>query len=279
MNAGEWNWTWDESLYAGSAEHYAVGRMAYPVGLADAVRDELGLDGSGRLLDVGCGPGPLTLLFAPLFEEAVGVDADGDMIAVAAARAERAGITNIRWRKLLAEEISPELGSFRVVTFAQSFHWMNQALVAERIGGVLEPGGAWVHVGATTHRGVEGDDQLPHPRPPWDGIDALITRYLGPVRRAGKSALPTGTRGGEEDVMRSAGYDGPTRIIVGGDEVEARTVDDLVAAVFSLSGSTPALFGADRLAFETDLRALLRGAADHDLFSERRREIEAVIWH
>ncbi|WP_202873272.1 hypothetical protein [Kribbella capetownensis] len=79
--------------------------------------------------------------------------------------------------------------------------------------------------------------------------------------------------------MRSAGYDGPTRIIVGGGEIEERTVDDLVAAVFSLSGSTPALLGADRPAFEADLRGLLRRAADHDLFSERRREIDAVIWH
>lgn len=69
------SWEWDDSLYAGSAPHYGIGRMPYPSGLADAVRDELGLDGTGRLLDVGCGPGSLTLLFSPLFESAVGVDA------------------------------------------------------------------------------------------------------------------------------------------------------------------------------------------------------------
>jgi hypothetical protein len=49
MDSTEWDWQWDPSLYAGSAEHYAVGRMAYPAALADAVRDELGLDGTGRL--------------------------------------------------------------------------------------------------------------------------------------------------------------------------------------------------------------------------------------
>ena len=64
-------WTWDETLYAGSAEYYARGRFAYPQELADAVRDGLSLDGTGRLLDVGCGPGKLTLLLAPLFERAV----------------------------------------------------------------------------------------------------------------------------------------------------------------------------------------------------------------
>lgn len=50
-------WQWDESLYAGSAAHYGVGRMPYSPSLADAIRRELGLDGTGRLLDVGCGPG------------------------------------------------------------------------------------------------------------------------------------------------------------------------------------------------------------------------------
>ena len=275
MDSTGWNWQWDPSLYAGSAEHYAVGRMAYPVALADAVRDELGLDGSGRLLDVGCGPGSLTLLLAPLFAEAVGVDADGGMLEVAASRSE---LTNVRWRQLRAEELPADLGTFRVVTFAQSFHWMDQALVADRVRGMLTPDGAWVHVGATTHRGVEGTDELPHPRPPWDDIDKLVVRYLGPVRRAGQSVLPTGTRGGEEEIMRAAGYRGPTRIVVGGNEVEDRSVDDIVASVFSLSSSTPHLLGPDLAAFEADLRDLLTKAADNGVFSERRREIEAVIW-
>lgn len=275
MDSTGWNWQWDPSLYAGSAEHYAVGRMAYPVALADAVRDALGLDGSGRLLDVGCGPGSLTLLLAPLFAEAVGVDADGGMLEVAASRSES---TNVRWRQLRAEELPADLGTFRVVTFAQSFHWMDQALVADRVRGMLTPDGAWVHVGATTHRGVEGTDELPHPRPPWDDIDKLVVRYLGPVRRAGQSVLPTGTRGGEEEIMRAAGYRGPTRIVVGGNEVEDRSVDDIVASVFSLSSSTPHLLGPDLAAFEADLRDLLTKAADNGVFSERRREIEAVIW-
>lgn len=278
MDSTGWNWTWDPSLYAGSAEHYAVGRMAYPAALADAVRDELGLDGRGRLLDVGCGPGSLTLLLAPLVEEAVGVDADGDMLITAAARANQAGLTNTSWRQLRAEELPADLGSFRVVTFAQSFHWMDQALVADRVRGMLTPDGAWVHVGATTHRGVEGSDALPYPRPPWDDIDKLVARYLGPVRRAGQSTLPTGTRPGEEEVMRAAGYSGPTRIVVGGNEVENRTIDDIAASVFSLSSSTPHLFGSDLPAFEADLRSLLTTTSDYGRFSERRREIEAVIW-
>ena len=43
--------------------------------------EELGLDGSGRLLDGGCGPGILTVRLAYLFEEAVGLDPDAAMLA------------------------------------------------------------------------------------------------------------------------------------------------------------------------------------------------------
>ena len=68
MNTGAWEW--DESLYAGSAAHYAAGRMPYPSRLAEVVRDAVGLDGTGRLLDVGCGPGSLTLLLAPYVRSA-----------------------------------------------------------------------------------------------------------------------------------------------------------------------------------------------------------------
>jgi hypothetical protein len=280
---------WDETLYAGSAAFYARGRMPYPAAVAGAVRDQLGLDGTGRLLDVGCGPGSLTLLLAPLFEAAVGVDADRDMIAEAGRAAARAAIGNVSWRCLRAEELPTDpadptnptgLGTFRVVTFSQSFHWMDQPRVARQVRAMLASDGAWVHVGATTHRGVDGDDPLPHPRPPWDAANDLVTSYLGPVRRAGRSTLPTGeTAGGEEDVMRAAGYAGPTRIDVGGGEVVTRTADDLVAAVFSLSSSTPHLFGDRLAAFERDLRGLLSATSPAGVFAERRRETALVIWY
>ena len=82
---------WDETLYAGSAAYYATGRVPYPAELAEVMTARLSLDRSGRLLDCGCGPGSLTLLLAPLFSEAVGIDADPDMIARASAEAERTG--------------------------------------------------------------------------------------------------------------------------------------------------------------------------------------------
>ncbi|WP_063856504.1 hypothetical protein [Kitasatospora griseola] len=66
-------WEWDETLFAGAAEHCARGRLPYAPGLAQALARALQLDGAGRLLDLGCGPGTLALGLAGLFGEVVGV--------------------------------------------------------------------------------------------------------------------------------------------------------------------------------------------------------------
>ncbi len=272
------DWEWDETLYSGSAAHYSVGRMPYPPSLAEAIRDALGLDGTGRLLDVGCGPGSLTLLLAPLFASAVGVDADPGMLGEASRRAGEAGITDVEWRRLRAEELPAGLGPFRVATFAQSFHWMDRLLVARRVREMLAPDGAWVHISATTHRGAPYAEPLPHPPPPWDAIGDLVAAYLGPVRRAGQGHLLAGTPGGEDEVMREARYTELTRVHIDEDRIADRDIDAIVSSVFSLSNSAPHLF-ADRLpAFEADLRSLLAEAATDGLFSERVVPMKAVIW-
>ena len=268
---------WDETLYAGSAAYYPHGRFPYPPELAAALRDELSLDGRGRLLDVGCGPGSLTLLLAPLFERAVGVDADAEMLAEAALQAAGRGVENADWVHVRAEELPGDLGTFRVVTFAQSFHWMQRERVAAAVREMLEPGGAWVHVHATTHRGF-GEDQLPEPAPPHEAIDDLVKAYLGPVRRAGAGTLPNGTPAGEENVMLAAGFVDPRRLEVGGGRVLERSEDDVVASVYSRSSSAPHLFGERRDEFESELRALLRQASPSGRFCEHARAVELVIW-
>ena len=268
-------------MYAGSAGYYVRGRVAYPQELADRLADELGLDGTGRLLDVGCGPGSVTLLLAPLFEHATGVDADADMLAEGALQAAAAGITNIEWVASRAEDLPPRLGLFRVVTLAQSFHWMDRDRVARVLYGVLAPDGALVHVHATTHQGVDTHVALPHARPPRGEIDDLVTRFVGP--RAGRSRLPPlppdeAAVGREESAIYSAaGFTGPTRFEVPG-AVVVRSIDDVVASVFSLSSAAPHLFGDRVDLFEAELRELLVRASPEGRFSEQMREIAVDVW-
>jgi SAM-dependent methyltransferase len=291
---------WDKTLYAGSAAYYATGRVPYPAELAEVMTARLSLDGSGRLLDCGCGPGSLTLLLAPLFSEAVGIDADPDMIARASAEAERAGrnasprpsgddppsmtacgassASNVRFRHMRAETLPGGLGTFRLVTFAQSFHWVDQPRVARAARAMLEPDGAFALVHATTHEGLAGDDPLPRPRPPRQRIGELVARYLGPVRRAGRGVIPDGPPSGEDAILRGAGFRGPDRVEVGGGAIAGRTEDQVVASVFSLSSAAPHLFGERMGAFEQELRGLLRQASPSGQFSERMRGIAVDVW-
>jgi SAM-dependent methyltransferase len=280
-------WEWDPSLYTGSAAYYVQGRVSYPPDLVEALVAELSLDGTGRLLDVGCGPGSLVLLLAPWFEQATGLDADAQMLAEAARQAVVRGITNVDWVNLRAEDLPPGLGPFRAVTLAQSFHWMDRALVARLLHGLLADDGVLVHVHATTHQGVDGDRTLAHPRPPRGEIGDLVKRFLGPDRRAGQGSLPDvlpdaasseGERGRlEAEVYRAAGFSDPTRIDVPG-RVVVRSADDVVASVFSLSSAAPHLFGQRTDEFEAALRDLLGKVSPDGRFSEQMREIAVDVW-
>jgi SAM-dependent methyltransferase len=271
-------WEWDETLYAGSAAFYLAGRRPYPAAAAGALQARLWLDGTGRLLDVGCGPGSLTLLLAPLFDAAVGIDADPDMVECARQAARRAGAGNVSWRQMRAEELPGTLGSFRLVTFAQSFHWTNQRLVAGLVRQMIEPGGACVLVYATTHQGDEGGGRLPRPRPPREEIGQLVARYLGPARRAGRGTLAAEPFGSAETIMTEAGFRGPATVEVGGGDIWDRSEDEIVASVFSLSSSAPHLFGERLPEFERELRGLLRAVSPGGRFSERAREVALEMW-
>jgi SAM-dependent methyltransferase len=271
-------WEWDETLFAGTAAHYRRGRLPYASGLADALAGALRLDGRGRLLDVGCGPGILALTLAHLFGEVVGVDPDAEMIAEARREAAAGGVAGkARWVRARAEELPAGLGRFTVATFGQSFHWMDRELVAATTRDMLRPGGALVHISdlKTETPTVDG---LPHPAVPGAAIEDLVKSHLGPVRRAGRGVLPQGTPGGEAAVLAGAGFSGPRRLVVPGGQALERTVDDVVAGVFSMSFSAPHLFGARRADFEADLRRLLRDASASGRFSEPRPSTEVFVW-
>jgi len=271
-------WQWDSTLFQGSAAYYERGRLPYAPGFVETLTAALRLDGTGRLLDVGCGPGIVTLALAPLFAEAVGVDPDRDMLAEAERQAGLRGLTNTRWVQALAEDLPAGLGEFTVVVFANSFQWTDRDRVAATVREMLTPDGAFVHMSDLKDPPAT-PTPLPRPAVPYDGITGLVQRYLGPVRRAGQGILAIGTPGGENGVLARAGFPTLDRHVVPAGHAVERSADDVVAWVFSLSYSAPHLFG-DRLdAFERDLRGVLREASPDGLFAEVVPPTEIRIWH
>ncbi len=271
-------WQWDETLFAGTAPYYVRGRLPYAAGLADAVRDALALDGSGRLINVGCGPGTIALPLAHLFEEVVGVDPDAGMLFEAEREAAKAGVTNVIWGQMRAEELTGNLGMFRVATFSRSFHWMDRDRVAAIMLLVLEPGGAFVQV-SETWEGVPEmlSKSAPHPPVPIDAIAGLVRTHLGPDRRAGQG-IRNSSPDGETIVLERAGFEPPRVIRVPNIRSIERTADDIVALVFSESRTAPHLFAEELRAFEAELRELLSEAACDDVFTERVPDTEIRIW-
>ncbi|HET7093480.1 MAG TPA: class I SAM-dependent methyltransferase, partial [Thermomicrobiales bacterium] len=270
-------WEWDETLYRGSAPFYIQGRPPYAPGLADALIKRLAPHGSARLLDVGCGPGVLTLDLAPLVDEAIGLDPDPEMLAEAARRASTLGVGNARWLQARGEDLPAGLGRFDLVTFGQSFHWMDRARVAAAVRDMLTPDGMLVLV-ADVKSPKAAPGPLPAPPPPYEAIRSLVRRWLGPVQRAGQGRLPHGSPGDEETVLAAVGFAGPERLELPAGPPRIRTEDDVVAWVWSLSGSAPHLFGEQRGAFEAELRGALRVASPTGVFAEAPPATDVRMW-
>jgi SAM-dependent methyltransferase len=273
---GEWfDWEWDETLFAGAAAYYDRGRLPNAPGLADALVQGLRIDGEGRLLDVGCGPGTVTLPLAGLFREVIGLDPDPGMIREARRLASGRGVSNARWVQRRAEELPAGLGTFAVITFAASFHWMDRPLVARIVRGMLDPEGAVVHVDNRHQDGLAADDTLP--QPPVEHIADLRRAYLGGDRRAGQG-IRNASPGDEAAVLLAAGFTGPELVVVPDGRTIIRSADDLVAETFSLSSSAPHLFGRRLGQFEADLREVLAEASPHGAFAVRLPDNELKIW-
>jgi SAM-dependent methyltransferase len=87
-------------------------RMVGPLG--EIAMDALALDGGGHVVDIGCGCGQTTLELAHRLGESgevLGIDVSVPMLDVAKARAERAGLANVRFLESDAQTHPFEAGA------------------------------------------------------------------------------------------------------------------------------------------------------------------------
>jgi SAM-dependent methyltransferase len=267
---------YDPTIYQGAAAHYRPGRPAYSPQLEAVLTEELGLDGTGRLLDGGCGPGILTVRLADLFEEAVGLDPDPAMLAEGRRAADERGITNIRWVQARAEDLpDAAAGPYRLVSFGQSFHWTDEARVADVLYDMLEPGGALALIAHT----VAGRPvpQSPGPPPiPHDEIKALVEAYLGPTKRAGQGAAPVRTHRFEDVLVRTR-FGAPRSIFVPGIPDLLRDSESVLSGYFSMSFAAPHLFGGRVDDFASEVRELLASRSPEGSFWDWPGDTEVVL--
>jgi SAM-dependent methyltransferase len=182
--------------FTGTAWHYARYRPGYPdVFFTDLVA-QFHLDGTGRLLDLGCGTGQLTLRLADHVAAAVGVDPEPEMLAEAAGQAQAARITNVAWAHGSSADLPVDLGRFDLVTMGRSFHWMDREHVLTALDGMVDDHGGLV---------IANDSCLVRSATIWQqAIEGVQQRFLPPDWQASVQDLPDGREPHEEILARSA---------------------------------------------------------------------------
>jgi ArsR family transcriptional regulator len=104
------------------------------------------------MLDLGTGTGRMLEILAPYYQHAIGVDLSREMLAIARANLERAGISHaqIRQGDLLAPPV--ERGQFDLVTIHQVLHYIEHpgAAIAEAAR-LLRPSGQLLIVDFASH--------------------------------------------------------------------------------------------------------------------------------
>lgn len=233
-----------ERPFRTTAPYYARYRQAYPAELIARLVQAVGVDRSSRVLDLGTGPGSLSIPLASHAGEVVAVDAEPEML-VELRRHAPANVIAIEAR---AEDVDESWGSFRLVTAGRAFHWFDTQLVLERLAGI------------TPALALVADET---------GASNAQTRTLRiaaelievpPIRRP---------KFRYADILRSSAFSEVEVISV---EVERTwTPDDLIGMAYSTSAASPERLGARSGEFERRVREELEPS------SRERIAVDAVI--
>lgn len=217
-------------LFTGTASYYARFRSKYPPELLRQLADRAGLDGRGRLLDLGSGPGFLAVPLAGYAEEVVAVDPEPEMLAAMEAPA------NVRAVVGRAEDVDETWGEFRLATIGRAFHWMDGPLVLERLARV------------TPQLALVGDRL--------EESDAQVTiRDIAEELFGERPAMKQPNVRYEESLAASAFSD----VVELRVEVErVWTVEQLIGLAYSTSYGAPHRVGDRREEFERVMRERLR---------------------
>jgi len=247
---------YDPHRFRTTVPFYERYRLGYPERLIARVAAETSLGAGDAVLDLGCGPGTLSIPFARLGMKVLGVDPEPNMLAASAAAAQEARIA-IEWRQGSSFALPQGIGPFKLVVMGRAFHWMDRAATLAALDGLVAPEGAIALF----------DDE--HPRT----VENAWRRKLDEVgRKYGRAEEPhirereSGTYRTHESYLLASAFDDLVRIAV--IVRRARTTDDIVGLAYSLSTSAPHKLGERKVAFEADLRAALAELSPDGRFTE-----------
>lgn len=168
---------------------------------------------AARLLDVGCGPGTITVGLAALVPqgEVVGIDASTDVLAQARAEAERRAQPNVRFEAADVYDLGFAGGTFDVVHAHQVLQHLSDPVAAlAEMARVCRPGG----IVAARDSDYGGMIWYPHDGEldEWRSLYQQVARATGGEPDAGRHLLAWARAAGLTEVEASASawcYAGP----------------------------------------------------------------------
>jgi len=206
------------------------------------------------------------------------LDPEPGMLQAGQRRCEQAGVANVRWVQGVAEDIAAlSLGSWRAVTFGQSFHRVRRLEVAEAVYDLLVPGGSLVLISHNADDGRPRPANPGYPEVPHAEVRKLVLDYLGDGTRRYLATWNEGQPGRFEDTLSQTRFGGSRTIYAPGRPDLIADIDTVVANCFSLSYAAPRWFGNRRADFESELRHLLREYSPDGLFWDWPGDTELVI--
>lgn len=241
--------------FESTVPYYARFRPRYPAALFELIAARRGLDGRGRLLDLGCGPGFIAIAMAPYFAEIVGVDPEPAMLDAARHEAEAARV-KLTLVAGSSQTLGYELGAFRMATMGRSFHWMDRDATLVTLNAIIEPGGAIA---------LLGERLLDAPENGWRAAWEIVSRkYAAPRAYRRHWTNPAWER--HETVVLRSPFSEIDRVAVTGRRTS--NLEDLIGRAYSMSSTSIAFLGDRREAFERDLRAALLEFSPSGTFDE-----------
>jgi SAM-dependent methyltransferase len=124
--------------FAREAQAYARGRPEYPVALDQWLRDDLKLDETRTVVDLGAGTGKFTRRLLATGANIIAVEPVQEMLAQLTQI-----VPTVAARSGTAENIPVNNGAVDAVVCAQSFHWFATKAALKEIHRVLRPGGSF----------------------------------------------------------------------------------------------------------------------------------------
>jgi len=244
---------YDSDLFRGAAEDYVRFRPPYAEAAIAHVISTFALDPRDRVLDLGCGPGTLTLPFAAVAREVVAMDPDAGMLEVGRRQARAAGVGNIEWRNAGSKDLDTVDGPFKLVLMGQSFHWMDRDQVLRDLHDKVEDGGGLAMIAPGERR----------PQESWEAEAArVVRRYMGePVWHPQRNREPRHEPALERSRFEITSYrEFPSTL--------ERDIPSIIGCLYSNSSSTRRLLAGREEAFEADIRAAMLALNPSGVFQE-----------